>query len=199
MAYDSTLPSMSQTNFNTAFASIRENFRAIVNGEVVFTRLGAGRIPPDLSGGGLIPVFDGYSTTTDPILNLRSTVASSSTSVRFGNDGGEDRALLFLGGSTNSSGGNCFNIFHRLNSHIQFFTNSTKKVMILGAGDVILNATGSALATNSTAGFVHIANCAGAPTGVPANTAAGASPMVYDTTNNRLYVYNGSWKSVLLA
>jgi hypothetical protein len=52
----------------------------------------------------------------------------------------------------------------------------------------------SALATNATEGFFHIQSCAGAPTGVPASIPTGQIPMVYDSTNNFLYVYNGGWK-----
>lgn len=41
--------------------------------------------------------------------------------------------------------------------------------------------------------FINATN-AGAPTGTPDN-----GTTVYDTTNNRLYVYNGAWKSVVLS
>jgi len=37
------------------------------------------------------------------------------------------------------------------------------------------------------------------PTGVPAGAALGIMPIHYDSTNNRLYVYNNEWRSVLLA
>lgn len=51
-----------------------------------------------------------------------------------------------------------------------------------------------ALATNATIGYFTIPSCAGAPTGVPANIPTGQIPMIYDSTNNFLYVYNGGWK-----
>ena len=54
--------------------------------------------------------------------------------------------------------------------------------------------TGSALATSATTGHVCIPSCAGAPTGVPVGAGAGQLPMIYDTTNNFLYIYNGGWK-----
>lgn len=50
-----------------------------------------------------------------------------------------------------------------------------------------------ALTTTATDGFLYVPTCAGVPTGVP-TTITGKSPIVVDTTNNRLYFYSGgSW------
>lgn len=49
--------------------------------------------------------------------------------------------------------------------------------------------------TTMTTGFLHIPAAAGAPTGAPSGTPAGNVPLYYDLTNNKIYVYNGSWKS----
>ena len=57
----------------------------------------------------------------------------------------------------------------------------------------------SALATTATEGFMHVQSCAGAPTGVPASIPTGQIPMVYDSTNHRIYFYSGSWRSVAVA
>jgi hypothetical protein len=62
------------------------------------------------------------------------------------------------------------------------------------AGQLTLG-TGSALATSATEGYVCIPTCAGTPTGVPAGAGAGNLPLIYDTTNNKLYAYNGAWKA----
>lgn len=52
----------------------------------------------------------------------------------------------------------------------------------------------SALNTTATDGFLYIPTCAGTPTGVP-TAKTGTVPLVYDTTNNLLYVRNGgTWK-----
>ncbi len=53
--------------------------------------------------------------------------------------------------------------------------------------------TNSALATNATDGFLYLPSCAGTPTGTP-TAITGKIPLVYDSTNNFLYVYNGGWK-----
>lgn len=62
--------------------------------------------------------------------------------------------------------------------------------------DLVLNNSG--ISTSAIAGFVLIPGCAGTPTGVPTNAAVGF-PMVYNSSANRLYIYNGGWKSVLLS
>lgn len=56
----------------------------------------------------------------------------------------------------------------------------------------------AALATTATNGFVYIPTCAGAPTGTPTSK-TGMVPMIYDTSGEALYIYNGGWVSVTLA
>jgi hypothetical protein len=55
----------------------------------------------------------------------------------------------------------------------------------------------AAIATNATDGFLYIPSCAGAPTGVP-TAYTGKIAMIYDSTNNDLYVYNAAWKKVAM-
>lgn len=58
-------------------------------------------------------------------------------------------------------------------------------------GNVVVG--NAALATTATAGFLYIPTCAGVPTGVP-TAFTGRVPMVYDSTNDKLYLYRSGWK-----
>ncbi|BAU40038.1 hypothetical protein [Ralstonia phage RSP15] len=57
-------------------------------------------------------------------------------------------------------------------------------------GDIALGL--SAPAVGATKGFLQIPKMAGKPTGTPASVQTGYSPIVHDTTNNRLWLWNGS-------
>jgi len=73
--------------------------------------------------------------------------------------------------------------------NIFFEVNRATESVIVGA---------AALATTATDGFLYIPTAAGVPTGVP-TAKTGRVPMVYDTTNNDFYIYNGAWKKIALA
>lgn len=78
------------------------------------------------------------------------------------------------------------------------FTNLTLQPV---SGNVVIGA-GSSLATTANSGFLCIPTCAGAPTVGPSTDASnraipvGTVPIVYDTTNNRLYIRtpSGTWR-----
>lgn len=62
-------------------------------------------------------------------------------------------------------------------------------------GDVFAGGDPKApLATTATKGFLYIPMCAGAPTGTPSLGLTGHVPLVYDSSNNRLYLYDGGWR-----
>lgn len=68
-----------------------------------------------------------------------------------------------------------------------------------GATDIIVGNNGAANLTTATTAFLYISSCAGTPIGVPAKAAVGRIAMEYDTTSDKLWMYNGSaWKSVAL-
>jgi hypothetical protein len=70
-------------------------------------------------------------------------------------------------------------------------TALVRALQVRGNRDVVLG--DGALATGATGGFLHLVTMPGAPTGTP-TLYTGRAPQVYDTANDRLYVYNGSWK-----
>lgn len=77
----------------------------------------------------------------------------------------------------------------------------TNLVLQPQGGNVVVNGSGSTLATNTTSGFLCLTGCAGTPTGAPASGAipTGAIPVIVDTTNNRLYLRIGStWRYTTL-
>ena len=58
---------------------------------------------------------------------------------------------------------------------------------------------GGSITTTATDGYVYIPTVSGAAAGV-ATAYSGTAPMVYNTTNNRLYIRNGGvWRSTLLS
>lgn len=82
---------------------------------------------------------------------------------------------------------------------IRLAIGGVNKIRLDANANVILNDSGSALATGAVNGFVYVNNCAGTPSGVPASLPTGATPMMYDTTANKIWFYNGSWRGVLVA
>lgn len=70
-----------------------------------------------------------------------------------------------------------------------------ERMRITQAGNVLINT--AAIATTATDGFFYIPSCAGIPTGAP-TAFTGRVPMVYDSSNNRFYLYNGSWRYATL-
>lgn len=80
-------------------------------------------------------------------------------------------------------------------------TTATTRFTLEENGNVLMGSISqSALSTSATDGFFYVRSCAGTPTGTPTLTPTGSKPMVYDHTNNKLYVYNGgAWKGVTLA
>lgn len=69
-----------------------------------------------------------------------------------------------------------------------FYANGTARNYFAGGVEPLAGTTTQAV------GFINISAAAGVPTGVPTNP-TGNVPLYYDTTNNKLYVYNAGWKS----
>lgn len=68
-----------------------------------------------------------------------------------------------------------------------YYQGGARILMLTYQGNAVIGA--AALATNATDGFLYIPSCAGAPSGTP-TTMTGRSPIIHDTTNNRVYLYD---------
>lgn len=156
-----------------------------VNDLNVGTATGAGTGVVKASGASI-----GAGTTTPLVdLNAGYAAASSIQSIDF-HINGNSIASGRIGNPTNGTTGEL-----ALYTTPNFSTTApSERLRLDGNGNV--KVVGGTLATNATDGFLTIRTCAGAPTGVPTG---GNGSMVYDTTNNKLWVYNGAWKGVVLA
>jgi hypothetical protein len=74
-------------------------------------------------------------------------------------------------------------------NHFAFYGAGTARSRF--GGSVIIGT--AAIATNATDGFLYVPTCAGTPTGTP-TTFTGSAPLIVDTTNHKLYFYDGSWR-----
>jgi hypothetical protein len=72
-------------------------------------------------------------------------------------------------------------------------TNGSNRASFRAGGGFAVGGGAAALATNATDGFLYVPTCAGPPTGVPGDAPTGTVALVFDTTNNKLYIYDGSW------
>ena len=77
---------------------------------------------------------------------------------------------------------------------IIFYTSATQRMQIDANGNIF----GTAGTTSMTNGFFYIPGAAGIPSGTP-TAVANRFPAYVDTTNNRLYIHNGtSWRYAAL-
>ena len=98
------------------------------------------------------------------------------------------------GATANNRGGR-----YSVNTKTDNASGTTERFRIDAKGNVVAPYATAAIATNATNGFLYIPTCAGTPTGTP-TAYAGRSPIVHDTTGNKLFIYSGSaWRSVTLA
>lgn len=141
------------------------------------------------------------AATADMAVNQGSTTqASSGCSV---NGSASPYASIFSQTNLidNATRGRVIAIGHATIPNVSLETAGTNRLTVnvansrwLTGHNVVFGSTGSALATSATDGFLYLPTCAGTPTGVP-TAYTGTCAFIYDTTNNKLYVYNGAWKS----
>jgi hypothetical protein len=82
-------------------------------------------------------------------------------------------------------------------SQINLVGGGIQSLAATSTGSIVIG-PGSALAISATDGFLYIPACAGAPTGTPTAN-AGTVPIVFDTTNSKIWIFNGSWKGVAVS
>ena len=88
-------------------------------------------------------------------------------------------------------------IYRPTTDSIGLVTNGAERLRADASGNVIVNT--AALATNATSGFLWIPSCAGTPTGAPTAPYTNAAALVWDRTNKKLFVYDGSWNQAIPA
>ncbi len=97
---------------------------------------------------------------------------------------------FFFSGDTNTG------VYSPGADQVAVATNGTQRLTVSANGSTVVGM--AALSTSATDGFLYIPTCAGTPSGTP-TAFTGRAPIVLDTTNNRLYVHNGSaWKYAAL-
>lgn len=128
--------------------------------------------------------------------------SSANAEVRLTNDTDDFRLTLDSNAGGNlanivaNSGLSGLNIATLGTDPVTIKSNNTLGITLDSVQNVVLGS--AALATNVTDGFLYIASCAGTPTGVPTSK-TGRVPMIYDTTNDKFYIYRGGWKGVTLS
>lgn len=102
--------------------------------------------------------------------------------------GGANTLALLLRDDTSVAGSFVFNAVRAANvlSALHIAQN---------AGDVTVGYAHSPMAPSVTTGFFHIPSVSAQPSGVP-TIYGGAIPIVYDTANNALWMYNSGWKNI---
>lgn len=154
---------------------------ATFSGSITSSALTSGRIPYVTTGGLIADSSDFRWSVSNKYLIFSGNNAWAL---------GPNQGILFANGTTGAtlSGNGTFDVTLRNRSGTDVFA-------ILGnTASVLLNASGSALATNATDGFTYLPTCAGTPTGTP-TAVTGAAPAVIDETNHKLYFYTGgAWR-----
>lgn len=123
--------------------------------------------------------------TTEPAVPL---------DVRADNDGyaADIRNSSLTGGGVSIAGGSGDGVALAVNNY-----NSGSVLLRCLANGSLLQGHGAVTST-ATNGFLYIATVAGTPTGTP-TASTGRVPMLYDTTANKLWIYNGAWRSATFA
>lgn len=136
--------------------------------------------------------FAGTAAASFTVANLKHFTANQGT---IGSGSSITNQFGFHADSSLTSATNNYGFYSNIASGTgrwNFYAAGTARNYFAGGLETVAGSTGM------TSGFTHVPSAAGAPTGAPTNP-SGNVPLYYDTTNNRLYVYNGAWKYAQLA
>ncbi len=139
-----------------------------------------------IDNGGVCTITTLASATTGPALTLTEAdtidaLVISPTNASFANNA--------IKVNTTRAANSAFNL-------VNLQSNGTLMFLVGGDGAVVVGS--AAIATSATTGFLYIPSCNGTPIGTPVSF-TGRVPMVYDTSVNKFYIYNGGWKGVTLS
>lgn len=167
-------------------------------GGTVAIRGGAGSAGPTTNGGN-VNINGGNSNTTGNGSAVSLTAGSNNGSGAGGTTtvsggvalgAGAGGITIIRGGRGTTSG-----VPGEVQVRYGNTTSATVGMRLDKSGNVFLG-TAAALATTATDGFVSIPTCSGVPTGTPTLT-TGLSPLVYDSSDKKLYIFSGgSWNIV---
>jgi hypothetical protein len=146
----------------------------------------------DTSGGALSYLFGGFNAGAS--INAALGIAFSSAGVAF--EGLDSTGVAFFTPLFFTGAG--LNFIATISGTLRQALSITTEAIATGGPSVVIGVAPSsngAIPTTAVSGFLYIPLCAGAPTGVP-NGATGRVPLVFDSTDSKLYAYvGGAWKA----
>jgi hypothetical protein len=149
--------------------------------------LWVGASPDESEGGNIIKVQNSESSDASDLHIVGANGGSG------GYNGGSIRITAGAGGDIEDTTGSAGNIFIRVRAPGDGGLGGN--IIIEPENGDIFTGTGALLAADATRGFLRIPTIAGEPTGTPEDSSNPSTPIAYDTANDKLWIYNGSWKS----
>jgi hypothetical protein len=134
------------------------------------------------------PTTVAASFTLDNLLHFQATQGALGAGSAVNNQFGYTATSTLTGAGSNNFG--FYGALAAGSGRFNFYAAGTAPNVF--AGSTVVGT--AALATTATSGFLYVPTCAGTPTGTPAGF-TGTVPIVFDTTNNKIYVYDGAWLS----
>jgi len=144
--------------------------------------------PVDIAGGGTVDLIAGSATGQGIGGNITLLAGNSSAG-----HAGSINLICGSGNFTNPYGSLTVQVDPAGNGYIPLRVHANGNTTVGVAG-----LDGSNDGTSNT-GFPYISSVTSDPTGTPTDITGGHVPMVFNRTNNKLWIYNGGWVSVTLS